>query len=141
VQYNLQKKENDMTEEATPQVSNKVLWAGYIASALPVALLLFSVAGKFLKPEGMETNIQHLGWEMPQMTGLGVLELACVVLFLIPRTAVLGAILLTAYLGGATATHVRIGDPFFIPIIAGGLIWLGLYLREPRLRALVPLRG
>jgi hypothetical protein len=129
-----------MTEEMTPTVSKKMLWAGYIASALPVLLLIFSASGKFLKPEGMEANVEPLGWKMSQMTGLGILEAACVIIFLIPRTAVLGAILLTGYLGGATATHVRIGDPFFIPVIAGMLVWLGLYLRDPRLRELIPLR-
>lgn len=130
-----------MTEETIPAVSTKMLWAGYIASALPVLLLIFSASGKFLKPEGMEANVEPLGWKMSQMTSLGILEAACVVIFLIPRTAVLGAILLTAYLGGATATHVRIGDPFFIPVIAGMFVWLGLYLRDPRLRELIPLRG
>jgi len=125
----------------TAPASKKMLWAGYILSALPVLLLLFSASGKFLKPEGMEANIEPLGWKMSQMTTLGIVELACVILFLIPQTAVLGAILLTAYLGGATAAHSRIGDQFFIPIVLGVLIWLGLYLRDPRLRALVPLRS
>jgi len=130
-----------MTEETLPTASKKILWAGYIISSLPVLLLIFSASGKFFKPDGMEANIEQLGWKMSQMTGLGILEAVCVILYLIPRTAVLGAILLTAYLGGATATHVRIGDPFIIPVIAGMLIWLGLYLRDPRLRALVPLRS
>lgn len=126
--------------EETTTVSKKMLWGSYIISALPMLLLIFSAGGKFVKPEGMEANIDHLGWKMSQMTGLGILEVFCIIIFLIPRTAVLGAILLTAYLGGATATHVRIGDPFFIPVVAGAMIWLGLYLREPRLRALIPLR-
>lgn len=95
----------DSINETAP-VSKKMLWAGYIASALPVLLLIFSAFGKFVKPEGMEANIEPLGWKMSQMTGLGILEIACAIIFLIPRTAVLGAILLTAYLGGATATHV-----------------------------------
>jgi len=71
---------------------------------------------------------------------LGILELACTIIYAIPRTAVLGAILLTGYLGGAILTHLRIGDPFWNPIIPGVLVWLGLYLRDPRLRALAPLR-
>lgn len=128
-------------ESETQPVSKTLLWAGYIATALPVLLLLFSASGKFFKPEGMEANIAHLGWRMDQMTRLGIVELACVIFYLIPRTAVFGAVLLTAYLGGATATHARIGDPFFIPVIAGILIWLGLWLREPRLKALLPLRN
>lgn len=130
-----------MTNGSPSEVSRTALWTGYVLSTLPVMLLLFSVSGKFLKPDGMEANIDHLGWKMEQMTGLGILELVCTVLFLIPRTAVLGAIMLTAYLGGATATHVRIGDAFIFPVVAGAMIWLGLYLREPRLRSLVPLRS
>lgn len=128
-------------ENTSATASKKMLWAGYVVSALPVLLLLFSASGKFLKPEGMETNIEPLGWRMDQMTVLGIVELACVVIYLIPQTAVLGAILLTAYLGGATATHVRISDAFFIPIIVGMLIWLGLYLRDGRIRELLPLRS
>lgn len=128
-----------MVSEIQP-VSKKILWAGYIATALPVLLLLFSASGKFFKPEGMEANILPLGWKMEQMTWLGIVELACVIIYLIPKTAVFGAVLLTAYLGGATAAHARIGDPYFIPIIAGILVWLGIYLREPRLWDLAPLR-
>lgn len=124
----------------TVPTTRGLLWGSYLISVLPVLLLLFSASGKFFKPEGMEANIIPLGWRMDQMTILGILELACTALYLIPRTAIVGAILLTAYLGGATATHVRIGDPFFIPVIVGVLLWLGLYLREPRLRALVPMR-
>ena len=130
-----------MTEETTPAISKKMLWLSYVLTALPVLLLIFSASGKFFKPEGMEANIDHLGWKMSQMTGLGILEAVCIVIFLIPRTAVLGAILLTAYLGGATATHARIGDQFFFPVIVAGVMWLGIYLREPRLWPLVPIRS
>jgi hypothetical protein len=77
--------------------------------------------------------------------GLGVLQLACTLLYAVPRTAVLGAIVLTGYLGGAVATHLRVGDPLFSHVLfgvyLGALLWLGLYLRDARLRALVPLRG
>lgn len=128
-----------MTEE-TPAVSKTMRWIGYILTALPVLMLLFSAMGKFLKPAEMEASIAHLGWRMDQMTVLGIIEVACIVLYLIPRTSLLGAILLTAYLGGATTTHVRIGDPFIIPVIVGISVWLGLYLREPRLWPLVPFR-
>jgi hypothetical protein len=120
--------------------SKTVKWISYILSGLSVLFLLFSASGKFFKPEGMEVNVTPLGWRMDQMTALGIVELACVVLYLIPRTAVLGAVLLTAYLGGAVATHARIGDPYFIPIIVSGVAWLGIYLREPRLWPLVPIR-
>ncbi len=128
-----------MVSEIQP-VSKKILWAGYIATALPVLLLLISASGKFFKPEGMEANILPLGWKMEQMTWLGIVELGCLIIYLIPQTAVFGAVLLTAYLGGATAAHARIGDPYFIPIIAGILVWIGIYLREPRLWVLAPLR-
>ncbi len=128
-----------MVSETQP-VSKTLLWAGYIATALPVLLLLFSASGKFFKPEGMEANILPLGWRMDQMTWLGIVELGCIIIYLIPQTAVFGAVLLTAYLGGATAAHARIGEPYFIPIIAGILVWVGIYLREPRLWTLAPLR-
>ena len=128
------------TVETTAPASRKLLWAGYIATALPVLLLLFSAFGKFFKPEGMEANILPLGWKMEQMTWLGIVELSCVIIYLIPQTAVFGAVLLTAYLGGATAAHARIGEPYFIPIIAGVLVWVGIYLREARLWDLAPLR-
>jgi hypothetical protein len=75
------------------------------------------------------------------MFALGILEVSCVIIFLIPRTAVLGAILIAAYMGGATATHVRVGDPFYATVLVGVFVWLGLWLREPRLRALLPLRS
>lgn len=129
-----------MTEETTPTVSKTMLWASYTATALPVLMLLFSASGKFLKPEGMEANIERLGWRMDQMMLLGIVELACVIVYLIPRTAVFGAVLLTAYLGGATATHARIGDPVFFPIIVSIFVWVGLYIREPRLWPLAPIR-
>lgn len=125
----------------TAPVSKKMLWAGRIASALPVLLLLFSGVMKLLKPAAVVTEFGRLGYPESVILGIGILELLCTVVYLIPRTAVLGAILLTGYLGGATATHVRVGDPFIFPIIFGGLLWLGLYLRDERLRALLPLRG
>lgn len=129
-----------MTEEITPAVPKGFRWTGYVLSTLGVLLLLLSAFGKFFKPDGMEAEIKKLEWTMDQMTPLGIVEVACVILYVIPQTAVLGAILLTAYLGGATATHARLGDPFFTSIIVAGVLWLGLYLREPRLWPLVPIR-
>ncbi len=128
-----------MSEE-TPAVSKGMLWIGRVLTALSALMLLFSASGKFFKPEGMEVNITPLGWRMDQMTGIGILEVACVILYLIPQTSILGAVLVTAYLGGATAAHVRIGDPFIFPVILGIFVWLGIYLREPRLWPLAPLR-
>lgn len=122
------------------EVGRGMWWTGFVLSLLPVLMLLFSAMGKFMKPDGMEDEIRRLGWRLDQMTALGIVELACVVLYLIPQTAVFGAILLTAYLGGATATHARLGESFVIPIIVGVFVWVGLYLREPRLWPLAPIR-
>ena len=80
-------------------------------------------------------------FQVSQANGLGVLELACTALYVIPRTSVLGAILLTGYLGGATVTHLRIGEPFWGPPLVGVFLWGGLYLRDPRLRALIPFKS
>jgi hypothetical protein len=121
-------------------VSKKMLWAGWIMSILPVLMFCFSASMKFMKPPDMEKGLEHIGWTVSQMLGLGILEVTCTIIYLIPRTAVLGAILLTGYIGGAIATHVRVNDAIFVHIIIGVLIWGGVYLRDPRLRALIPLR-
>jgi hypothetical protein len=117
-----------------------MFWLGWVLTILPCLLLLLSASFKFIKGPDFEKGIEHIGWTVSKMTVLGILEISCTILYLIPETAVLGAILLAAYLGGATATHVRVDDPFFMPILAGVLVWLGLWLREPRLRALTPFR-
>ena len=118
-----------------------MVWTGRVVSALPVLALLMSGAFKFMKPnEEMAKGLDHIGWKADQLSTLGIVEIACTVLYVIPQTSILGAILLTGYLGGATATHVRVGDPWFAPVIIGVLVWLGLVLRDARLRALIPLR-
>ncbi len=122
-------------------VSKKRLWTGRIISALPVLMLLFSGILKLMKPAALVEEFVRLGYPENLIVGIGILELFCTVVYLIPRSSILGAILLTGYLGGATATHVRIGDPFFIPIVLGVVIWGGLFLRDNRLRALIPLRS
>jgi hypothetical protein len=124
----------------TAPVSKKVLWTGRVLSALPVLMLVFSSIGKFMKPAAVVEGFMHLGWDESLALGLGILEIACVVVYVIPQTAVLGAVLLTGYLGGAVATHVRIGEPFYAPIVLGVLVWGGLWLRDTRLRVLLPLR-
>ncbi len=124
----------------TTSGSKKMLWIGHIMSALPVLMLLFSGVMKLVKPAPVVEGFAHLGYPESLALGLGIVELACAVVYVIPGTAVLGAILLTGYLGGATATHVRIGESFFMPIILGVLVWGGLFLRDERLRALLPLR-
>lgn len=117
------------------------LWAGRVLSALPVLMMLMSAVVKFMKPAAVvETFISKLGYPENTLVPIGVLELACIVLYAIPQTAVLGAVLVTGYLGGAIATHVRVGDPFVSPLVLGVFAWAGLYLRDERLRALLPLR-
>jgi hypothetical protein len=86
----------------------------------------------------------HLGWPLNTAPILGIILLTCVTVYVIPRTSIVGAILLTGYLGGAVATHLRVGDPLFshilFPTYMGTLLWLGLYLRDNRLRSFIPLR-
>ncbi len=111
--------------------------AGWILSGLLAAFLIFgSAAGKFTDWPGKAEMFEHLGYSAEVLEKIGVVEIIVAVLFLIPRTAFLGAILLTGYLGGATATHVRVGDPFlsdFMPIIMGVLVWIGYGLRRPEI--------
>jgi hypothetical protein len=92
-------------------------------------------------PPAVQGMTAQFGYPASLIVPIGLLELICVVLYVIPRTAVLGAVLSTGYLGGAIATHVRVSDPAFVgALILGILVWAGLYLREPRLRLLLPLR-
>lgn len=118
-----------------------MLWIGRVVSALPVLMLTFSAVLKLMKPAEIVTEFARLGYPESLVVGIGILELLCTVVYVIPRTSILGAILLTGYLGGATATHVRIGDVFIWPVLGGMLVWAGLYLRDARLPALIPLRG
>ena len=126
-------------------VSKGRLWAGRIMSALPVLFLLMDGVMKLVKPEFVVKATVQLGYPESVIFGLGIVVLVCVILYVVPRTAVLGAILLTGYLGGAVATHLRVGDPLFshslFPVYFAVLLWGGLYLREERLRALIPLRS
>jgi hypothetical protein len=124
----------------TQSVSRTMVWVGYIMGALPALMLLMSALMKFVKPPPVVEGFAHLGLPDSLALGLGILELICTVIYLVPRTSVLGAILLTGYLGGATVTHLRVGDPFFMPVLLGMLIWGGLFLRDPGLRTLIPLR-
>jgi hypothetical protein len=118
--------------------------AGCVLSGLAGLFLLFDSAIKFTRIDPVVESFARLGYAPGLAPAIGVLELACVVVYVIPRTSVLGAVLLTGFLGGATATHVRVGSPLvthvLFPIYVGGLVWGGLVLREERLRALLPLR-
>jgi len=129
------------SDTQTAPVSKTMFWAGWIISILPVLMLLMSGVMNLMKPADLDVEFTKLGWSESLALGLGITELVCTLIYVIPRTAVLGAILLTGYLGGATATHVRIGDQFIPPIVLGVLVWGGLYLRDVRLRALLPLRS
>jgi DoxX-like family len=128
----------------TDSVSKKSLWAGRIISALPILFLLMDGVMKLVKPAVVVETTVQLGYRETVIFPLGIVLLVCTVLYAIPRTSVLGAILLTGYLGGAVATHVRVGAgpfPVLFPIFFGVLIWGGLYLRDEGLRALIPLRS
>jgi hypothetical protein len=130
--------------QAAP-VTNKVRWAGRILSGLAVLFLLFDSVIKLMKIAAVTESFARLGYPDSLALAIGLLELVCIALYVFPRTSVLGAILLTGFLGGAVATHVRVGDPLFshvlFPTYVGALIWGGLFLREDRLRALIPTRS
>jgi hypothetical protein len=121
--------------------NTKTIQAGRILTALPVAFLLFDGSIKLMRLGPVSEAFSRLGYPESQAVGIGILELACLAVYLIPRTSRFGAVLLTGFLGGAISTHVRIGDPLFshvlFPIYVGALIWVGLWLRDDRLRALV----
>ncbi len=131
------------TATHTAPVSTARTWTGRIISALAVLFLLFDGAIKVLQlAPAVEVSAQ-LGYSAPVTLGLGILTLACLAVYLLPRTAPLGAVLLTGYLGGAIATHVRLGSPAFsvaFPLLLGALLWGGLSLRDARLRALITSR-
>lgn len=132
------------TESQAAPASKGMLWAGRIFSGLAVAFLLFDSTLKFVKPPAVIEATTRLGYSTSIITPLAIILLSCVVLYLIPNTSVFGAILLTGYLGGAVASHTRVGDPLashiLFPTYIASLLWLGLYLREARLRELVPLK-
>jgi hypothetical protein len=128
-------------ESPIPSVSGKALWSGRIMSAVPVLMLLMSGVMKLLKPQPVLDGFVHYGFPLGMVTGLGVLEILCTVVYLVPRTSILGAILVTGFLGGATVTTLRVGESSWVmAVILGILLWGGLFLRDPRLRALIPFR-
>jgi hypothetical protein len=125
------------TSSTTQTLSKGRLLSGRILSGLAIAFLAFDIFGKFAKPAAVVDAFARSGWPVELSTTIGVILLLCTVLYVIPRTAILGAILLTGYLGGAVATNLRLENPLFtntfFPIYFGALIWAGLWLREPRL--------
>lgn len=121
--------------------SKGMLWTGRVLTALIVLMMAGGSTGMLLfAPGEIAKGMQKYGYPDYAGTAINLVMIACAVIYAIPRTAVLGAILLTGYLGGATATHVRVGEPFFIPVLVGVVVWLGIYFRDARVRALVPLR-
>lgn len=124
-------------------VSRKTFWTGVVISALPVLFLLMDGIMKLFKPEIVVKTTEELGYSEQVIIPLGIVLLACTILYMANRTAVMGAILLTGYLGGAVATHVRVGSNTFsivFPVIVGLLLWAGLYLRNARMSELIPFR-
>jgi hypothetical protein len=125
------------------RVSKKMLWAGRILSSLAVLFLIFDSVIKLVKPAPVVESFARLGYPESLALGIGVLEIVCTIIYMIPRTSIPGAILLTGFLGGAIATHLRIGDPFpthvLFPTYVGLLVWGGLFLRDGQLRALISL--
>jgi hypothetical protein len=132
------------TRQTIPTLSRKSLWASRLMRGLVVLFLLRDTGIHLALPAPVVQAMTQLGFPLGLTVTIGMIELVCTVLYVIPATSVLGAILLTGYLGGAVAAHLRVGNPIFetliFPILVGALLWGGLLLIEPRLRALVPLR-
>lgn len=127
-------------QAATP--SGKLLWTGRILSILAIVFMLFDAIGHLLKPAPVVQAFLQLGIPLSLSIYLGIIQLLCILIYVIPRTSILGAVLITGYLGGAVAIHMRVGNPLFeciFPIIIGVLFWAGLLLRDTRLRAIFPI--
>lgn len=129
---------------AAPRAGARI-WTGRVLSTLVVLFLLFDGTGKLLRlAPVMKGTVVELGYPATTVVGIGVVLLACTGLYLVPRTAILGAVLLTGYLGGAVASQVRVGNPLFgyvlFPVYVATAAWIGLYLRDPRLRAVLARR-
>jgi DoxX-like family len=129
--------------ESAP-ISGKAQWAGYVLSGLVILFLLLDGTIKLVPIAAVTDSLAQLGYPAELARSLGVLTLVCTLLYAIPRTSVLGAILLTGLFGGAIATHLRVGSPVFSHLLfglyLGVTMWAGLYLRDARLRTLIPVR-
>ena len=121
--------------------SSRALWAGRILTALAILFLVFDTTIKLLGVREAVDGTVQLGWQAHHLPILGAIEIVCLILYVVPRTAPLGAILWTGYLGGAVATHLRLDNPLFshvlFPTYVAALLWGGLYLRDARVRALL----
>lgn len=116
------------------------VWIGRVISFLVVVMFSFSAIMKFVGGADLEEGLEKMQIPMTLITTIAILEVLSVVFYAIPQTAIIGAILLTGYLGGAIMTHLRVGDPVVVHVVLGVFIWLGIFLREPRLRSLIPIR-
>ena len=128
----------------SPKVSGTRRVTGGVLTTLAILFLSMDAVMHLLKPAPVVQAFARLGYPLSLAVPLGILELICIVLYAIPQASVLGAIVLTGYLGGAVATHVRAGSPLFemiFPVLVGGVAWAGIYLREGRLKAVLPLRS
>jgi hypothetical protein len=125
---------------AATRPSGKMVWTGRIVSAIVVLFLIAGSTFGIIKQAEMAPEMARMGFPPGMGIKISITCILCALIYAFPRTAVLGAILLTGYFGGATLTHLRIGEPFFIPILVGVVAWGGIFLRDERLRALIPLR-
>lgn len=120
------------------------MWIGRVLSGIAVAFLLMDAVMKVLQVSAAIEGTKQLGWPASVILPLGIVQLVCLAFYVVPRTSVIGAILWTGYLGGAIATHVRVGNPLFshilFPAYVAALLWGGLWLRNARLRTLFPLQ-
>jgi hypothetical protein len=132
--------ETTLAHQSIKSPSKTTLWTGRIITALCVLFLLFDAIMKVIREAHTIEASAKIGWPENAIQGIGIVLLICTILYVIPRTAFFGAILLTAYLGGATAISLRAGYPFYFPVIFAILAWLGLFLRDNKLRMLVGLR-
>lgn len=131
---------SEATAVAPASGSKWMVWTGWIMTAIPAGLVTMGGVMSVLQVETAVEGLVDYGFPEGVAPAIGAAALVSVALYLIPQTAVLGAILLTGYLGGATVTHVRVEEAFVIPVVTGVLVWGGLYLRDARIRALIPLR-
>ena len=128
------------TKTAHAPTSKKAFWAGWILTVLPSLLLIFSAIMKLMKSAPVVEGFAKFGFSESVIMPLGVVELVCTIVYLVPRTSILGAILLTGYLGGATCTNLRAGESYVMAVILGVIVWGGIFLRDARIRELIPLR-
>ena len=131
------------TVTAPDPISRRALWAGRILSGVAMLFLALDAAMKVLRIDAAVTGTTDLGYQANVILPLGIVQLVCLALYAMPRTSILGAVLWTGYLGGAIATHVRIGNPLFthilFPVYVAFMLWGGLWLRDRRIRALLPI--